>query len=93
MAATTGPVLALGAITMINENVLHDQPVNWRVPVATGILAGVCALLEKASPALATGVVWIALATVLLTRVTPGVPSPTESFVTWWNASATPPKK
>jgi hypothetical protein len=84
MAASTGPVLALGAITMINDNVFHDQPFDWKIPIATGLLAGVLALVEHASPALATGLVWVGLATVLLTRTNPNVPSPTESFVTWW---------
>ena len=84
MAASTGPVLAMGAITMLNENVFHGQPVDWKVPIATGLLAGVMALIEKASPALATGLVWIGMATILLTRVNPDVPSPTESFVSWW---------
>jgi hypothetical protein len=85
MAATTGPVLALGGITMINESVLHNQPFNWKIPVATGVLAGIMALVEKASPGLATGLVWIATAAVLLTRVNPNVPSPTESFASWWS--------
>jgi hypothetical protein len=85
MAASTGPVLAMGAITMINENVLHNQPVNWKIPVATGVLAGVMALLEHVSEPLATGLVWIGIAAVLLTRVNPKVPSPTESFATWWS--------
>jgi hypothetical protein len=84
MAATTGPVLAMGAITLLNENVFHDQPLDWRVPIATGLLAGVMALLERTSPELATGLVWIGMATILLTRVNPNVPSPTESFVSWW---------
>jgi hypothetical protein len=84
MASSTGPVLALGAITMINENVLHNQPVNWKIPVATGVLAGVMVLVERVSATLATGLVWIAVAAVMLTRVNPAVPSPTESFATWW---------
>jgi hypothetical protein len=89
MAATTGPVLALGAITFANSSILHNQPFDWRIPIGTGLLAGAMALVERASPPLATGLVWIALAAVLLTRVNPAVPSPTESFVTWWSAGAT----
>lgn len=89
MARTTGPVLALGGITMLNENVFHNQPVNWKIPIATGLLAGGMALVEKASPELATGLVWLALAAVLLTRVNPNVPSPTESFVSWWGSTNT----
>lgn len=88
MAQTTGPVLALGAITMLNESVFHDQPFNWRIPIATGILAGGMALVERVSAPLANGLVWLSLAAVLLTRVTPGVPSPTESFLAWWNPPA-----
>jgi hypothetical protein len=84
MAASTGPVLALGAITLLNDNIFHDQPFDWKVPIATGLLAGALALVEHASPALASGLVWTALATVLLTRTNPNVPSPTESFVSWW---------
>jgi hypothetical protein len=84
MAASTGPVLAMGGITMINESVLHNKPFNWKIPIATGVLAGMLALVEKASPALATGLVWIGLAAVLLTRVDPNIPSPTESFASWW---------
>lgn len=85
MAQTTGPVLAMGAITLLNENVFHSAPFSWKVPIATGLLAGGMALLEKGSPQLATGLVWLGLATVCLTRVNPKVPSPAESFVSWWN--------
>ena len=83
MAASTGPVLALGAITIANENVFHSQPWSWRVPIATGLLAGVTFLLDKAVPGLGTGLAWVALATVLLTRVNPAVPSPTETLLTY----------
>jgi hypothetical protein len=84
MAASTGPVLALGAITVANQSVIHSQPFDWRVPIATGLLAGVCALLDKGVPGLGTGLAYVALAAVLLTRVNPAVPSPTESFAAWW---------
>ena len=88
MAASTGPVLALGAITVANESIIHDQPLSWRAVIGTGLLAGALALVEKASQPLAVGLAYIALATVLLTRVNPAVPSPTESFLSWWNTSA-----
>ena len=89
MARTTGPVLALGAVTIFNESVIHNQPFNWKLPIATGLLAGGMALVEKVSPPLALGLVWISFAAVLLTRVNPSVPSPTESFVAWWNTGKT----
>lgn len=86
MAKSTGPILAAGAITLGNKVILHNQPVDWRVISATGLTAAMLALTERGIPELAIGLSWIALLTVLLTRVDPRVPSPAESFVSWWNA-------
>lgn len=86
MSATTGPILAVGGITLFNQTVLNKQPIDWRVPVATGFLAGGFALFEKANAKFATGVAWIALLTVLLARVNPKVPSPVESLLKYWDA-------
>lgn len=88
MAKSTGPVLALGAITVANESVFHSQPLSWRTVIGTGILAGALALLETASAPLAVGLAYLALAATMLTRVNPAVPSPAESFVAWWTTSA-----
>lgn len=85
MARSTGPILAAGTITVANRVILNSQPVDWQIIVATGVLAAGMSLVEKASPELAVGLSWIALVTILFTRVDPKVPSPTESFVTWWN--------
>lgn len=85
MAASTGPVLAVGAITMANRSVFNGRPVDWRVPIATLIAAGLFSLAEKAIGAAAVGIAWVALAAVILTRVDPGVPSPAESAVKWFN--------
>jgi hypothetical protein len=86
VAATTGPVLAIGAITMLNQSVLHDRPVDWKVPIATGVACGFFAVLEKGEPRVATLMAWGALVTILLSRVN-GVPSPVESFLSWWNTN------
>lgn len=85
MASTTGPILALGGITMMNQTILNNQPIDWRVPIATGFLAGAFALFEKANSQLAVGVAWLALVTVIIARVNPGVPSPAESLLKYWN--------
>lgn len=82
---TTGPVLAIGAITLANASVLHDKPVDWRIPIATGLAAGAFALAEKAYEPLATGIAWVALVAVLLVRMDDRVPSPVESLNDWWN--------
>jgi hypothetical protein len=86
MAQSTGPILAIGGITMMNQTILNNKPIDWRVPIATGFLAGGFALFEKGNVKLATGVAWIALLTVLLARVDPKVPSPVESLLKYWNS-------
>ncbi len=85
MSRTTGVVLAIGGVTIVNQTVLNDKPMNWRIPIATGIAAGFFAGLEKAWPDAATALAYMALGTILLTRIN-GVKSPTESFLSWWDS-------
>lgn len=84
MGATTGPILALGAVTVGNRVLLNDKPFDWHIPIAVAIAAGAFSVLEKGSPKVATALAWTAFATVLLSRVDPKVPSPVESLATWW---------
>lgn len=86
MAESTGPILAIGAITMANRSIFHDEPVDWKIPVATAIAAGMFSLMEQAVGEWAVRVAWIALVSSLLTRLEPTVPSPAESALAWWNA-------
>lgn len=85
MAETTGPILAIGGVTILNQTVLHNKPMDWRIPIAAGVACGGFALLERAAPQAARLATYAALVTVLFTRIN-GVPSPTESFLSWWNA-------
>ena len=85
MSATTGPVIATGVITIVNSTVFHGQPMNWRVPVATGLAAVGFSFAERVWPQGAQVLAWTALLTVLLTRTNPSVPSPVESALNWWN--------
>lgn len=87
MSLTTGPVLATGAVTIVNRTVFHGQPMDWRVPVATGLAALGFSLAEKAWPQGAQILAWTSLLTVLLTRMDPKVPSPTESAISWYNSN------
>lgn len=87
MSKTTGPVLAIGALTIVNTSVFHNQPMDWRIPIATGLAAVGFTLAEKAWPQGAEILAWTALLTVLLTRTNPKVPSPAESAVAWFNTS------
>jgi hypothetical protein len=84
VSATTGPILAVGAITIINQTVFHRREMDWRVPVATGLAALGFSLAERSWPKGAEILAWTALLTVLLTRMDPKVPSPTESALKWW---------
>lgn len=85
MSKSTGPMLLVGGITIVNDSVFNGQPINWRVPVATAFAAGILSLVEHPLPEIAVGIAWIAVATVMLTRL-PGQPrSPVENFQRWWN--------
>lgn len=81
MAASTGPVLAAGAITFVNEGLLAPlagggaAKWNWRVIPATAGLALALAGLEKLAPGFAVGLGWLALAAVLIVPVG-GAPTP-----------------
>lgn len=85
MSKSTGPILATGAATLINQSVFNGKPVDWRVPVATGLAAIGFAIVERAAPTVAVILAWTTFLAVMLTRIQPGVPSPTESAILWWN--------
>lgn len=80
MAKSTGPILAAGGITFVNGWIFNKQGPDFKVILATAIAAGGLALLENASAPLAEGIAWIALITVLFTRVG-GKESPAENAV------------
>lgn len=84
MARSTGPILALGGITLANKTIVNGQPMDWRIPIATGLAAGVFALAEKGWEEGAVGIAWLALVTILFVRVDPNVPSPVESAEAFW---------
>jgi hypothetical protein len=79
MAETTGIILAIGGITMVNQSLINNQPLDLRVPVATGIAAGCFALAEKGWKDGAVALAWLGLVTILFARVDPKVPTPVES--------------
>jgi len=84
---STGPMLAIGGITTFNTWIVAGKDFPWRPLVATGIAAGCLTLLEKANHAIAMGLAWTALITVLFVRLRPDVPAPVEAFVTWWEGT------
>ena len=81
MSQTTGPIVAVGAITFVNQTVLNGQPINWKVPVATAGAAAMFGLGEKVWPEGFTALAYLALVTVLFVRVQKGTPAPVESFL------------
>ena len=86
MAASTGPILAIGAVTAVNRFVFNDQPVDWRIPIATGLAALVFAGAESViGTQIPKGFAMIALVSITLSRIDPTVPSPAESALKWWN--------
>lgn len=90
MSRSTGPILATGAITLVNSTVLtSDNQPDWnqaaKVIVATGLAAGGMSLLERATPDLAVALSWAMLVAMMLTRLEPHTPSPTERIFAWWD--------
>lgn len=80
MGASTGPIVAAGGLTFANGWIFNHQPPDFRVLLATGIAAAGLALLEQASPPLASGLAWLTLLTVLISR-NHGQPSPAENLL------------
>lgn len=83
MARSTGPMLAVGAITWANQNLLEDHASfdltkTARVAVATGLGVGVLSIVEKGAPELAVGLAYALLVTVLLVRTDRNTPTPLE---------------
>lgn len=85
MSVTIGPILATGGVTVVNQTIFHDEPMDWRVPVATALAAIGFSLAEKVWPKGTQILAWTVFGTVLLTRTQPNVPSPVESALSWWN--------
>jgi hypothetical protein len=80
VAKSTGPMLAVGAITFGNGWILNHQSPNFRILLGTTVAAGGLALFEHVSEPLAVGIAWIALVTVLVTRIN-NKPSPAENLL------------
>jgi hypothetical protein len=79
MAESTGPILAVGAISFGNQWVFNKDP-DFRILLATGVAALILAGIEHIDAPIATGLAWIALITISLTRVQ-GKPSPAENLL------------
>jgi hypothetical protein len=84
MAETTGPILAIGGITLANKSLFNNEPFDWRIPIATGLTAGAFALLEKLWAKGAVAFAWLALVTVLLVRLPGQKKAPVESLADWY---------
>lgn len=81
MAKSTGPILAIGAVTMLHEIAIGFYTVDLRIPVATGLAAGAFALAEKVNQPITVGVAWVALVTVLFVpmKVSPTATAPRQT--------------
>lgn len=85
MAESTGPVLAIGAITLANRVVFNGRPMDWKLPIGTGIAAVLFAGAERAVGRGAVYVAYLALVTIVFARVDPKVPAPAETALDWFN--------
>lgn len=81
MAKSTGPILAVGAITFTNQWILTKGGTpNFKILLGTAIAAGGLALFEHVSQELAVGIAWIALVTCLIAPLS-GKPSPAQNLL------------
>jgi hypothetical protein len=80
MAKSTAPILLVGGISFFNQWLGNDN-LDLKILVATGIAAGGLALVEQVPglAPLAEGIAWIALITLLFTRLG-GKPSPIDNL-------------
>lgn len=85
MAESTGPILAIGAMTVANRTVFNDEAMDWRVPIGTAIAAVMFAGAERAVGRSAVWLAYLALVTAVFARVDPTVPAPAESALRWFN--------
>ena len=80
MARSTAPILITGAVSFGNQW-LGNGHLDLKIPVATLVAAGALALVEQIPgfAPLAAGIGWIALITLLFTRLG-GRPSPIDNL-------------
>lgn len=90
MSESTGPVLLAGSITLGNLWLLNGKPFDARIPIATGIAAGLLALLERPAPTVAVALAWGLVVTSLFVPATAGVPDPATSLFRWFSSYKTP---
>lgn len=65
MATSTGPILGVGAITITADVIFQGKPLDWRIPIATGVAVVAFAGLEKFIGPVAGALAWAALVTSL----------------------------
>lgn len=87
MATSTVPILLTGGTTMLADY-MAGHGVQYKTALATGIAAGIFALLEELDAPLITGVAWIAFVTSLITTHANGV-NPVTTFAATWNKIGT----
>ena len=81
MARSTGPILAIGGITLANQVIINRQEMDWRIPIATGLAAGAFAFMERGpAETFVVGVAWLALVVGLFVRLDPKTPAPMEAI-------------
>ena len=85
MARSTGPILAMGALTIGNAVVVNNKPFTLWQPLAIGITAAVFAGAEHIPGAqpVVVGVAWLAFITVLFVPL--NGPTPVQNFDKWLN--------
>lgn len=67
MARSTGPILLAGTLHFADEVIFQNKPIDWMIPVATGLAVGMFSLAESVVGEPAVIAAWLAVTAVLLT--------------------------
>jgi hypothetical protein len=87
MARSSGPMLTVGGLTLINEVLINKKDFELRIPIATGVAVGFLALIEKGSESLAVGMAYLALIASIFVQTRPDVEPIGSAFANWWKTN------
>lgn len=88
MGQTTGPILAVGGLTLAADLAGGHDRIDPRVVLGTTVAAVMLGMAERAWPDGARALAWAALVTVMFVRVREDRPAPAEVFVKVLNLGA-----
>ena len=87
MSASTGPIIAAGAIAVLNDTVVNAKPISAdaRIIVGTGVAAVMLFGIEEFAPDLAVALAWAVLVSALFVPLPGSTSTPASALADWLN--------